>query len=80
MDQGLITNSFEKEVRNNMKSLMEMQSTKKRYVVILSVIFKKFGTIDSFKKCNVQHKKFFKNLIFFVVKIHLPILFVEIFG
>lgn len=67
-------------MKNNTKCLMEMQFTKKRHVVILNVFFNFSRTIDFFKKCNVQHKMFFKNLISFVVKNYLPILFVEIFG
>lgn len=46
IDHGLITICFGKEMKNNMKSLMEMQYTKKNHEVIIIVIFNFFGTID----------------------------------
>jgi len=46
----------------------------------VNVISKYFDAINPFKKDNVHHKGFLENLGLFVVKNHLPIQFVEIFG
>jgi hypothetical protein len=73
----LIARIFGKKLNNNVKNLMEKQLAKKRSIVSGSEISKFFGAINPFKKDNVHQNDFMENLGILILKIHLPIQFVE---
>ncbi len=72
----LIVKNFEEEA-NNLKSPLERQLAKKRFIVNVSAISNFWGDIDLYKKKKCAPKIFQENLGFLFFKNYVPIQFFE---
>ncbi len=77
VDHVIVAKTFKEKMNSSMKGNVKRQPTKKRKNVFGASISSLFDVNNSFKKYDVQHKKFLESLGLLIVKNNLPIHFVK---
>ncbi len=77
VDHVIVVKTFKEKMNSSMKGNVKRQPTKKRTNVFRASISRSFDVNNSFKKYDVQHKKFLESLGLLIVKNSLLLHFVK---
>jgi hypothetical protein len=77
VDHAIVAICFKEKMNSSMKGNVKRQPTKKRTNMFEALISSLFDVNNSFKKYDVQHKKFLESLGLLIVKNNLLVHFVK---